>query len=89
VALVAGLVVPLLVLQGWWSAHDYQSAREHAEANALAVADAMALGVLQFFQQAEELMTATARNSPSDWLTAAACPERVANVRALLGSPRA
>ena len=53
--LVLGLVVPLLALQTWWSIHDYQAARETAEQNALAVADAVSLGVVQFFAQAEQV----------------------------------
>jgi two-component system cell cycle sensor histidine kinase/response regulator CckA len=82
-ALVAGLVIPLLLLQGWWSAHDYQAARDDAETNALAVADAMALGVTQFFAQTEELMTATARRFGADWLESEACEARIADVRQL------
>jgi two-component system cell cycle sensor histidine kinase/response regulator CckA len=84
VALMAGLALPLLALQAWWSAHDYQTAREHAEANALAVADAMALGVLQFFRQAEELMTAAALNDSQEWLAPDTCSDRVGDVRTLL-----
>jgi PAS domain S-box-containing protein len=80
IALVCGLALPLLLLQSWWSVHDYQSAREDAEANALAVADAISLGVVQFFGQAEQLMMATSNRSGTDWLIDEACPERMRTV---------
>jgi PAS domain S-box-containing protein len=60
VRLVAALAIPLLLLQGWWSLHDYRGARQRAEADALSFADATALGVRQFYSVAEDLMTATA-----------------------------
>ena len=80
IALVFGLVIPLLVLQSWWSVHDYQSARQDAEANALAVADAISLGVVQFFGQAEQLMTATSARLGTDWLVDDACLEHMRTV---------
>lgn len=58
--LVAALAVPLLALQGWWSYRDFRGAREAAEEDALAFADATALGVTQFFRTAEAMMHATA-----------------------------
>jgi len=80
IALVFGLVFPLLILQSWWSVHDYQSAREDAETNALAVADAISLGVVQFFGQAEQLMMATSTRLGTGWLSAEACPEHMRTV---------
>lgn len=80
IALVFGLVLPLLILQSWWSVHDYQSAREDAEANALAVADAISVGVVQFFGQAEQLMMATATRLGTEWLIDEACPEHMRTV---------
>lgn len=81
--LVLGLVVPLLALQTWWSIHDYQAARGTAEQNALAVADAVSLGVVQFFTQAERLMTATSQRFGTGWLADAACPEQMRTVTEL------
>jgi PAS domain S-box-containing protein len=77
VMLVLGLVIPLLALQGWWSAHDYRAARESAEQNALAVADAVSLGVVQFFSQAEELLTATTERLGTTVLAEGSCSEQV------------
>ena len=81
--LVVALGLPLLLLQGWWSFHDLGEARRDAEANALAVADAMALGVVQFFSQAEELMTSTAERFGDGWLVDEACPQHMVTVTEL------
>jgi len=81
--LVAALAIPLLALQGWWSYHAYEGARESAEIDALAFADATALGVQQFFTTAEELMMANASQFGMDWLDAGDCQEQVARVTRL------
>ena len=46
--LAAALAVPLVALQLWWGFHDYEMAREHAERDALAFADATASLALSF-----------------------------------------
>lgn len=84
VLLVAALAIPLLLLQGWWSLHDYRGARERAESDALAFADATALGVLQFFSAAEELMTATAREFGSHGPEDQECAEHMRTMNDLL-----
>ena len=54
-----------------------------AEQNALAVADAVSLGVVQFFSQAERLLTATSERLGTDWLAADACPDQMRAVTEL------
>jgi len=84
-ALVAALAIPLLALQAWWSFHDYTGARERAEIDALAFADATALGVQQFFSTAEELMMATASQFGADWLARADCSDVMMEMTELYG----
>jgi len=84
IALVAALVIPLFALQVSWSYRDYQGARARAEADALAFADATALGVRQFFAQAEELLTATANQLGVDWDTTISCDEDMRTLTDLL-----
>jgi len=72
--LVAALGIPLLGLQAWWGYYDYQSARGRAELDALAYADATALGVVQFFSFAEDGMMGTASSFGPGGLTDTMCP---------------
>jgi hypothetical protein len=61
IVLAASLAIPLFALELWGGFRDYEKAREDAEINALGFADATSRGMLQFLQQTEELMMATAR----------------------------
>lgn len=83
IVLAAALAVPLVALQMWWGYHDYGMARQHAETDALAFADATSLGVLQFFAQTEELMTATADEFGAEGFTGEACGRHVATMAGL------
>lgn len=71
--LVVALVVPLLLLQGWWSLRDVLNARDEAAQNALAVADAVALSVDQFLASSELMMEASAATFSDEWLVADVC----------------
>lgn len=71
--MVAALVAPLLLLQGWWSFHDVLNARDRAEENALAVADAVGLGVDQWLASSQQMMMATALAFSDDWLEDGQC----------------
>jgi PAS domain S-box-containing protein len=82
--LVASLAVPLLGLQAWWSFHSYQGARQRAETDALAFADATALGVQQFLSFAEEGMMATAASFGEGWLSEDECSTRMKTTAQLL-----
>jgi PAS domain S-box-containing protein len=82
-ALILALVTPLLMLQVLWSVLDFRGARKSAEENALAVADAVALGVVQFLSQADELLTATASRSGDELLSTDRCSAEVGTTVAL------
>lgn len=60
IVLMAALGIPLITLQAWWGSRDYETARERAGTNALAIADATSLGVRQFLGQTESMMMAMA-----------------------------
>lgn len=83
IALILALVSPLLALQVLWSALDLRGARTSAEANALAVADAVALGVVQFLSQAEELLMATGSRHGGELLSDDQCATEVGATLAL------
>lgn len=78
--LVAALAIPLLVLQAWWSFHDYRSARDRASQDALAFADAISLGLQQFVRQSEELLTARAEVDGAGWLANGDCRAEMASL---------
>lgn len=80
ILLVAALVVPLLALQGWWSYRDFRGARQRAELDALAFADATALGVVQFFRTAEGMLEASAGMVSLDPEDPAACEAQMRDV---------
>jgi len=82
--LFAALAVPLLLLQGYWSYHDYRGARERAWDDALAFADAVDLGLRQFMEQSEELLRASARLSGADWIHEGECGSDLTGLRDLL-----
>jgi PAS domain S-box-containing protein len=84
ISLAAALAIPLVALQIWWGYHDYEKARERAETDALAQADATSLGVLQFFSQAEQLLTSTAEQFGPDGLTSVFCDQHMATITDLL-----
>mgnify|MGYP002623632409 CR=1 FL=1 len=73
--LFAALAVPLLLLQIWWSYHDYRGARERAWDDALAFADAVELAVGQFVDQSGQLLRASAHRAGSRWLATEACAD--------------
>ena len=80
ISLAAALAIPLVALQIWWGYHDYEKVRERAESDALAFADATSLGVLQFFSQAEQLLTTTAKQFGTDGLTGVFCDQHMATM---------
>ncbi|MBT8489097.1 MAG: response regulator [Gemmatimonadetes bacterium] len=73
--LYAALAVPLLLLQLWWSYHDYRGARERAWDDALAFADAVELAVGQFVDQSGQLLRASAARSGTEWLDSGSCTD--------------
>lgn len=75
--LVVALVVPLVLLQGWWSLHDILGARDEAEENAVAVAEAVALGVEQFMSSSQQMMMASATTFSDEWLVEGRCEEQM------------
>ena len=80
--LFAALAVPLLILQIWWSYHDYRGARERAWDDALAFADAVELAVGGFVDQSGQLLRASADRAGTYWLSLESCDEAM---RALQG----
>lgn len=82
--LFAALAVPLLLLQIWWSYHDYRGARERAWDDALAFADAVDLAVGQFVDQSGRLLRASAQRSGAGWIASGSCDEDMRSLRGVL-----
>jgi PAS domain S-box-containing protein len=71
--LVAALVIPLFALQVWTGYREYSGARERAETDAMAFADATKLGVTQFLATSEDLLFSMTSHFGEGWLAAGDC----------------
>jgi PAS domain S-box-containing protein len=73
VVLVAALAIPLFALQVWAGYREYSGARERAETDAMAFAEATNLGVTQFLNTSEDLLASMTSQFADDWLAAGDC----------------
>jgi len=73
IVLVAALAIPLFALQVWAGYREYSGARQRAETDAMAFADATNLGVTQFFDTSEDLLASMTSHFADDWLAAGDC----------------
>lgn len=84
VGLVAALAIPLVALQVWWGFREAQSAEDAVAAEALAIAEATASNVRQFFTQAEAALTGASADFGLQLVSGVSCDDTMQTLVDLL-----